>query len=36
MPTVRPSMLAIKAGILAGTNGWDLFNRFQRTITRNS
>lgn len=32
MPTARRSMLAIQAGVLAGGNEWDLFDRFQQAL----
>lgn len=38
MPTARRSMLAIQAGVLAGGDEWDLFDRFQQVLyeeTRN-
>lgn len=32
MPTARRSMIAIQAGVLAGGNKWDLFDRFQHAL----
>lgn len=32
MPTARRSMIAIQAGVLAGGNEWDLFDRFQEAL----
>lgn len=32
MPTARRSMIAIQAGVLAGGNEWDLFDRFQQAL----
>lgn len=32
MPTARRSMIAIQAGVLAGGDEWDLFDRFQQAL----